>query len=141
MSKHALPTSEQAEQVLVRQWRDLMMSEIPVLRWLVAIPNGGMRHKRIAAQLKAEGVVAGVSDLILIHRQRGYNGLAIEMKKEGGRLTPDQKEFLAHAASENFFAVCAFSGNVAIDILEWYIGRQNSLPQSGKFIVFSDLPD
>ena len=33
---------------------------------LFAVPNGGSRHKIEAANLKREGVLAGVSDLILI---------------------------------------------------------------------------
>lgn len=47
---------------------------------LFAVANGGGRSKAEAARLKAEGVVAGVSDLILLKRNREYGALLIEMK-------------------------------------------------------------
>lgn len=50
---------------------------------LFAVPNGGGRSKVDAARLKAEGVVAGVSDLILLKPNRRHHALCIEMKKPG----------------------------------------------------------
>lgn len=44
-------------------------------------------------QLKAEGVTAGVSDLILLKSNRDYGALLIEMKKKGGYQSPSQKEW------------------------------------------------
>ena len=68
---------------------------------LFAFPNGGARSKATAGKLKAEGVVAGVADLILLVPQwfttwRGqegckYAGLCIEMKTANGRQSPEQK--------------------------------------------------
>jgi len=56
---------------------------------IYAIPNGGHRNKIVAAKLKAEGVLPGVSDLHV----PAWN-LWIEMKREkGGRLSPDQKSW------------------------------------------------
>lgn len=69
---------------------------------LFAVPNGGARRIREAQILKAEGVTAGVSDLILLVARGGYNALCIEMKRESSssRLSPAQKEWqeLAMAA-------------------------------------------
>ena len=47
---------------------------------MFAVPNGGHRSKTEAARLKAEGVVAGVSDLILLKSNHQYGALLIEMK-------------------------------------------------------------
>ena len=56
---------------------------------IYAIPNGGMRNKIVAAKLKAEGVLAGVSDLHV----PAWN-LWIEMKREkGGKLSPMQRQW------------------------------------------------
>jgi hypothetical protein len=58
---------------------------------LFAVPNGGRRDAVTGAKLKAEGVVPGVSDLILLKRNRHYGALLIEMKTSKGRLSPWQK--------------------------------------------------
>lgn len=47
---------------------------------LFAVPNGGSRNAVEARILKAEGVVAGVADLILLVPRSGYGSLCIEMK-------------------------------------------------------------
>jgi hypothetical protein len=62
---------------------------------LFAIPNGGARDAKTASSLKMEGVRAGVPDLFFAHSSGPYHGLFIEMKKrEGGRLSPDQKKII-----------------------------------------------
>lgn len=73
---------------------------------LFAIPNGGARNEITGSLLKAEGVVAGVPDLMLAvsnlsidldipcnyYIGKHYHGLFIEMKAEGGKVTPRQAE-------------------------------------------------
>ena len=54
--------------------------------------NGGLRTKREASLLKAMGVRAGVSDLILIHNNRMF---AMELKAPGGRASAEQLAFLS----------------------------------------------
>lgn len=44
------------------------------------VPNGGHRLKKVAADLKAQGVTAGVPDLVLTMARGGYFGLYIEFK-------------------------------------------------------------
>lgn len=60
-------------------------------RLLFAVPNGGKRGIREAAIMKAEGVVAGVADLILIIPSKEYHALAIEMKTDKGKQNENQK--------------------------------------------------
>jgi len=57
---------------------------------IFAIPNGGNRDVRTGAILKATGVLAGVSDLIVIMQNRI---LFIEVKTKTGRQQQTQKDF------------------------------------------------
>ena len=60
---------------------------------LFAVPNGGKRDALTGAKLKAEGVVAGVADLILLVPNRFYGALLVEMKTASGRQSASQKEW------------------------------------------------
>ena len=75
---------------------------------LFAVPNGGRRDAITGAKLKAEGVVAGVSDLILLKRNRDYCALLIEMKTLKGRQRDSQKQWQAAvtADGEYKYIVC-----------------------------------
>ena len=66
----------------------------PALRLnLFAVPNGGRRNRVEASIMKAEGVVAGVADLLLLYPSLGYHGLCIEMKTPKGYQRDTQKEW------------------------------------------------
>ena len=75
---------------------------------LFAVPNGGRRDATTAAKLKAEGVVAGVADLILLKSNRDYGALLIEMKTLKGRQRDSQKQWenTVCADSEYKYVVC-----------------------------------
>ena len=60
---------------------------------LFAVPNGGRRDATTAAKLKAEGVVPGVADLVLLISNRDYGALLIEMKTPKGRQSDSQKKW------------------------------------------------
>lgn len=68
--------------------------QYPELRGLLfAVPNGGRRDAVTGAKMKAEGVVAGVSDLILLVPSNGNGALCIEMKTANGRQSDEQKRW------------------------------------------------
>ena len=75
---------------------------------LFAVPNGGRRDVTTAAKLKAEGVIAGVSDLILLKSNHDYGALLIEMKTLKGRQRDSQKQWqnLVCADREYKYVVC-----------------------------------
>lgn len=58
-----------------------------------AVPNGGMRNLKVAAQLKAEGALAGVADLVIL--LPGGKTVFAELKSPDGkgRQSPAQREF------------------------------------------------
>lgn len=57
-----------------------------------AVPNGGSRNLKEAVNLKAQGVMAGVSDLIVLLPKKVY---FIELKNPNGkgRQSPAQRDF------------------------------------------------
>ena len=63
-------------------------NEIPHV--IFSVPNGAFVSKREAMKLKATGLVAGVSDLIIIQPKRC---IFIEVKLEKGRQSQQQIEF------------------------------------------------
>lgn len=76
---------------------------------LFAVPNGGRRSRTEAAIMKAEGVTAGVADLILLEARGGFGALCLEMKTESkdSRQSVGQKEW--QKATErwgNKYVVC-----------------------------------
>jgi hypothetical protein len=74
---------------------------------LFSVPNGGRRDAVTAAKMKAEGVLAGVSDLILLKSNRFYGALLIEMKTDKGHQSPAQKEWETKITADGYkYVVC-----------------------------------
>ena len=55
-----------------------------------AVPNGGSRNAREAHNLKLSGVLAGVSDLVILMQNRA---VFVELKTDKGRQSDNQKKF------------------------------------------------
>ena len=114
--------SEDAEQEAVIEWKTLMLPQFPELKYLHHCPNGGSRHPAEAVKMKKMGVVPGVSDLHLPVARHGYHGLWIEMKRQkGGRLSPDQKDWLDGMNAQGYLALRADGAEQACDILYKYL--------------------
>ena len=77
----------------------------PELKWgMFAVPNGGKRDLKEAAKMKAEGVTAGVSDIMLLVAKGGFHGYCIEMKAPGKLKgeSQEQKDFGAAARERGY---------------------------------------
>lgn len=76
-------------------------------KMLIHVPNGGSRNPIEAHNMKLQGVVAGVADLLLLTPRKGFGCLCIEMKAERGRQSESQKAWEAAAKkSGNLYTVC-----------------------------------
>lgn len=74
---------------------------------LFAVPNGGYRFYSTGRILKAEGQLAGVSDLILLTPRGAYGALCVEMKAPKGKQSPLQEEWQKHVEmAGNKYVVC-----------------------------------
>lgn len=94
---------------------------------LFAIPNGGARHKAVAAKLRAEGVRKGVSDLFLMVPRGTYAGLFIEMKRidaSPSDTSPEQLEFQALAARMGYRAAVCKGADEAMSVIASYLAGE-----------------
>lgn len=97
-------------------------AQYPSLRMnLFAVPNGGVRSKRTAYILKGEGVVSGVSDLILLVANAGHHGLCIEMKYGKNSQTKNQKIFQIAVESHGYKYAVVKSLDEFIELLQNYL--------------------
>ena len=99
------PPSERQIQIECVSWFRMRYPEAS--RVFFSVPNGGARNAWTAKNLRDEGALSGVADLILLVPKKGYASLCIEMKKPGGRVSDTQKEFCEAAkAFKNKYVVC-----------------------------------
>ncbi len=95
-------------------------------RLLVATPNqgrtGGWKAARRGAWLKDEGLRAGFPDLGLFIPSQGHHGLFIEMKSEGGRVSPAQDEMMRLLSEQGYLCLVAFGFEDAKNQILAYLG-------------------
>jgi len=118
-----VPT-EHAEQSLVCQWLDACH---PDLVWF-AVPNGaklgGTDKQRFGMvnKLKMEGMVPGAPDLVILAPRGIYHGCLLEMKRiKGGKLSDNQREFLARAEAVGYFTIVGYGYDNAVELLAEYL--------------------
>ena len=99
------PPSERQIQIECVSWFRMRYPEAS--RVFFAVPNGGARNPWTAKNLRDEGALSGVADLVLLVPKKGYASLCIEMKKPGGRMSDTQKTFCEAAEGfKNKYVVC-----------------------------------
>ena len=98
----------------------------PLLRdYYFAIPNGGSRHPAEAANLKRQGVLAGVPDTFLALPSGHYHGLFIECKSILGKLTAAQKNIIPKLKDAGYRVEVVKEPLHAINIINQYLEDRN----------------
>ncbi len=114
--------SEDEEQTAVMEWTVLMEKQLPELRLLFHVANGGERHPAVASKLKRMGVKKGVPDLFLPVPRGGFHGLWVEMKrKKGGRVSDEQKAWIEDLEGQMYRCVVAHGCEEACDAIFKYL--------------------
>ncbi|NBA95525.1 VRR-NUC domain-containing protein [Pseudomonas sp. R5(2019)] len=87
------------------------------------VPNGGHRVKAVASKLKAQGVKAGIPDLVLPMARGGYFGLYIEFKAtvEPAPVSPSQSACLRRLNEQGYLAVVCRGHFDAMEQLRAYL--------------------
>ena len=115
--------TEHDDQVALFEWAAYMEAMLPDLHWLFAIPNGGHRHKAVAAKMKAEGVKRGVLDVCLPVPMASYHGLWIEMKHGNNRITPEQDGWIVALREYGYRVEVCYGTREAITAILGYLGE------------------
>ena len=102
------------------QWAKWQEGRYPELKLLYHCPNGGTRNKLEAANLKRQGVKAGVPDLFLpVPRSQKY-GLFIEMKVGRNKCTDNQKKWIRNLLEQGYEVKVCYSCE-AIQVIKKYL--------------------
>lgn len=113
---------EATEQEALVSWCELFGNRYPELKLLYHVPNGGSRNSLEAANLKRQGVKAGVPDLCLPVPKRNYHGLYIEMKYGKNKTTAAQEEWLEALGQQDYKTVVCYSAEEAREVIKEYLG-------------------
>lgn len=89
-----------------------------------AVPNGGHRDIRVAQHMKAEGQLAGVSDLLLLVARKGMHGLCIEVKTKTGRQSERQKAFADAVIAQGYYYAIVRTLDEFIELCRWYLSEK-----------------
>lgn len=97
---------EGLEQAALMAELRLRMPEVADL--IYHVPNGGHRVKAVAAKLKAQGVKAGIPDLVLPMARGGYFGLYLEFKATppyDAAISASQHERIRKLSDQGYLAI------------------------------------
>lgn len=107
------------QQACVRWFR---MQHPQLAPLLFAVPNGGVRNVRTARVLKAEGVMAGVADLLLLVPSKEWHGLCVEMKTMTGRQSESQRAWEKAVTSQGYKYVVCRGVECFVRLINGYLG-------------------
>ena len=96
--------SESQEQKQLIQW----CRTRPELQFLFHIPNESVGGQGWLVRNRQMGVKSGVPDLMLPIPSQGYHGLFLEMKNKTGRLSMEQKKWIAALRDLGYKAEVAY---------------------------------
>lgn len=116
--------TEAQHQIAVIKWSQQpdIRTKWPELKYLHHVPNERQCSPAAGRLLKLEGVRRGVPDLHLPVARRGYHGLYIEMKTEGGKASPEQDWWIEGLNAVGNYAEVCHGWERAVLVLEWYMG-------------------
>lgn len=101
------------------KWFRLQFPDLAML--MFAVPNGGSRRRIEAMIMKAEGVTAGVADVLFLYPNKDYHGLCIEFKTNTGRQQPSQKKFQHAVELQGYKYAIVRSVDDFIELVKTYV--------------------
>mgnify|MGYP002515529535 FL=1 len=109
------------EQEVLFRWAAFVRGRFPEIDLLYHIPNGGSRNRIEAANLKRQGVKAGVPDLCLPVARGKYHGLYIEMKYGKNKTSESQNKWLSALQKQGYAAAVCYGFEEAQAVITKYL--------------------
>lgn len=109
---------ERAERLAFMKWVSLHSN---IRKYLIAVENGGTRHKLEAYNIKRCGLYAGTPDYFFMRGTSMFHGLWIEFKAGKNKLTKAQQQFFKTANEAGYKCVVVWSWEDAVKELEDYM--------------------
>lgn len=105
----------------------------PEYSWcLISVPNGVATSATQGRILKAEGMVAGASDLLLLVPRHGFGCLCLEFKTKDGRQSDSQKIWQRETEKVGNKYVIIRSFDQFRAVTEEYLGYANGIETERK---------
>ncbi len=103
--------------------KEIQLRYPEVYELIYHVPNGGHRVKAVAAKLKAQGVKAGIPDLVLPMARGGYFGLYIEFKAtvDPAPVSPSQQACIRRLNGQGYLAIVCQGHFDAMEQLRAYL--------------------
>lgn len=114
------PTEHQIQSAFFDRVR-MSYGRYPDLEYMRAFPNGGHRHKAVAAKMHAEGVSPGPLDVILPTKSGPYVGLWMEFKRPKNKLTDEQQKYAAYLRRQGWCVEVVYSEDQAWKVTMRYL--------------------
>lgn len=114
-----VPTEHEEAKALVH-WMQVKHPTLEPL--LIHLVNEGKRSVVEGARKKKEGMRKGIPDYLFAYPSQPYHGLFIELKRrQGGRVSKEQHEYLAYLASVGYRVEVAKGWEEAAAAIEDYL--------------------
>lgn len=129
--------NEAGAQEALFSWIAYQLGKYPELELAYHIPNGGKRNAREAANLKRQGVKAGVPDIHLPVARGRYHGLYIELKVGRNTQTEKQKEWQRKLTEQGYLSIVCYGWQDAAEHMVSYLemnARKHGLKAAATFM-------
>ncbi|HHY0551888.1 TPA: hypothetical protein ACVU5P_004207 [Vibrio parahaemolyticus] len=117
----ALITSRNAEhwvQVRIFYWVEVTHPEM--YPYVKAVPNGGTRPKKTAAEMAYEGQKPGTPDIDVDYPKGIYHGMKLEVKTDKGTAQKNQKESISRLNKVGYYSTIEKGYDACISALSKY---------------------
>ena len=88
---------------------------------IFAVPNIGTASPQRGARMKAEGVLAGIPDLMIARAAQGFCGLFVELKTLTGSASKEQKSVIAKLQAEGYRCEVCKGYAAALEAIRGYL--------------------